>query len=173
MLTGSFMAGCGFQEYPKWVGDVVVQNEAEERAHLAATGALTTAAEAAQTPPSPAAIRMRRSRERKRDGKRTIRFDIQAAHVDALILAGWLDQSTRDDMAEAACGLNRLLDKLAAPRSVGGSQSPASRRRSARAIGASSIVTRDRAGCAINAPPPLFWDFLARCPVPAAQEEVL
>ena len=31
------MAGCGFQEYPKWVGDVVVQNEAEEQAQLAAT----------------------------------------------------------------------------------------------------------------------------------------
>ena len=108
------MAGCGFQEYPKWVGDVVVQNEAEERAQLAAMAALTDPAEAMQAPPprSPAAIRMRRSRERRRDGKRTILCDISADQIEALALAGFIDPAKRDDAAEVARGVGRSLERL-------------------------------------------------------------
>jgi hypothetical protein len=114
MLIGSLMAGCGFQEYPKWVGDVVVQNEAEERAQLAATAALTGAAEATQIIPSRsrAAIRMRRSRERRRDGKRTILYDISADQIEALALAGFIDPAKRDDAAEVARGVGRSLERL-------------------------------------------------------------
>jgi hypothetical protein len=108
------MAGCGFQEYPKWVGDVVVQNEAEDRAQLAAIAALTCPAEATQTPPlrSPAAVRMRRSRERRRDGKRTILCDILADQIEALALAGFIDPAKRDDAAEGARGVGRLVEGL-------------------------------------------------------------
>jgi hypothetical protein len=113
MLTGSLMAGCGFQEYPKWVGDVVAQNEAEERAHLAAVAALTGSAEATQIVPSRshAAIRMRRSRERRRDGKRTILYDISADQIEALALAGFIDPAIRDYTAEVAQGIGRLIDR--------------------------------------------------------------
>jgi hypothetical protein len=114
MLMGPIMVGCVFQEYPKWVRGVVVQNEAEERAQLAATAALTGAAEATQTPPSrsPAAIRMRLSRERRRDGKRTILYDISADQIEALALAGYIDPAKRDDAAEVARGVGRSLERL-------------------------------------------------------------
>jgi hypothetical protein len=65
------MAAYVFQEFPKWVGDVLVENAAEERALLLAEG-VAVAVDQPSNVPSPAAIRMQRSRERRREGKRTI-----------------------------------------------------------------------------------------------------
>jgi hypothetical protein len=62
---------------------------------------------------SPAAIRMQRSRERRREGKRTIRCDISTAQIEALASAGFLDTALRDDPVEVARGVRRLIDRLA------------------------------------------------------------
>jgi hypothetical protein len=101
-------------EYPKWVGGVLVRNADGERAHRAA---LTKAADAARAaeharPPSPAAIRMQRTRERRRKGKMSLRFDISAAQIEALAMVGFIDPTMRDDAAEVARGICRALDRL-------------------------------------------------------------
>jgi hypothetical protein len=63
-------------------------------------------------PPSPAAIRMQRSRERRREGKRTIPCDISTAQIEALASAGFLDRAMRDDAVEVAHGVGRMIDHL-------------------------------------------------------------
>ncbi|HEY4044451.1 MAG TPA: hypothetical protein VGM32_21770 [Rhodopila sp.] len=105
------MAGYVFHEYPKWVGDVLVENAAEERAHrlTLADGMGSAAFAPPVNTPSPAAIRMRRSRERRREGKRTIRCDISIAQIDALGAIGLLDATIRDDAA-----IERALQSLLA-----------------------------------------------------------
>jgi hypothetical protein len=108
------MAAYVFQEYPKWVGDVLVENAAEERAHLLAAGVAVAVAQPSDVP-SPAAIRMQRSRSRRREGKRTIPCDISTAQIEALAAAGFLDPAMRDVAAEVARGVGRLMDHLAGP----------------------------------------------------------
>jgi hypothetical protein len=108
------MAAYVFREFPKWVGDVIVENAAEERALL--LGLAEDVAVAVAQPsnvPSPAAIRMQRSRERRREGKRTIPCDISAAQIEALAAAGFLDTALRDDPVEVARSVGRLIDRLA------------------------------------------------------------
>ena len=104
----------GFQEYPKYVGDVVVQNAAEELAHRAALAEAAAAARAEKLarPPSPAAIRMRRTRQRRREGKLPIRWDISADQIKWLAEAGFLDPAKRNDAAEVARGVGRLMDHV-------------------------------------------------------------
>jgi hypothetical protein len=104
------MAAYVFQEFPKWLGDVIVENAAEERAHL-----LAVAAAVAQPSgvPSPAALRMQRSRERRREGKRTIPCDVSTAQIEALAATGFLDPALRDVAAEVARSVGRLMDRLA------------------------------------------------------------
>lgn len=105
------MAGYVFQDYPKWIGDVVVQNEADERTHRAALAEAMGAVVAAQLPEplSAAAIRMRRSRQRRRDGYRTIHFDISDPQLDALVQTGFVDAAKRSDASELASGLCCLI----------------------------------------------------------------
>lgn len=105
------MGGYVFQEFPKWVGDVIVENAAEERARLLAGGVAVAVAQPSNAP-SPAAIRMRRSRERRREGKRTILCDISTTQIEALAAAGFLDTALRDDLVEVARGVRRLIDRL-------------------------------------------------------------
>jgi hypothetical protein len=67
-------------EYPKWVDGVPVRNADEERAHRAALAEAADAARAVELarPASSAGIRMRRTRERRREGRMSIRCDISS-----------------------------------------------------------------------------------------------
>jgi hypothetical protein len=107
------LAGYVFQEFPKWVGDVLVQDAAEERALRGVIDTTQAAVADVTTSPSAAAARMRRSRERRRDGKRTIVCDISAAQIEALTAAGFLDLALQQDKIEVARGIGRLMDRLA------------------------------------------------------------
>jgi hypothetical protein len=145
-----------FQEYPKWVGNVVVASAAEEQAVRAAEAAVCeirrmderkagqllaerekgkakasgsnptsgiiaavraeavpAAAEPAR-PPSSAGGRMRRMRERRRNGKRSITLDMSPVQIESLVHGGFLGASMRDDAAEIALGIGRLLDRVTA-----------------------------------------------------------
>ncbi len=57
-------------------------------------------------------MRMRRSRERRREGKLSIRFDISSAQIEALVSAGLIDPARQDDAVEVALGVVRLMDHL-------------------------------------------------------------
>jgi hypothetical protein len=113
MLRRTSMAAYEFQEFPKWVGNVLVESAAEERALLLelAEGVAVAVAQPSNVP-SPAAIRMQRSRERRREGKRTIPCDISTAQIEALASAGFLDRAMRDDAVEVAHGVGRMIDHL-------------------------------------------------------------
>jgi hypothetical protein len=101
-------------EYPKWVDGVLVQNASEEQVHRAALAEAAEVARAAEftRPPSPAGIRMRRTRERRREGKMSIRCDISTDQIEALSKAGFIDPAMGDDPAEVARGVCRVLDRL-------------------------------------------------------------
>lgn len=103
-----------FQEYPKWIGNVVFNDATEEAAHLATLGACVDATPIApvQSLPSPAAIRMRRTRERQRENKRVILCDISEVQIEAMVMAGFLDPVRRNDAAEVARGVGHLLDRV-------------------------------------------------------------
>jgi hypothetical protein len=60
---------------------------------------------------------MRRTRERRREGKISIRRDISAAQTEALIVAKFIDPASRADAAALARGVCCWLDRL--PRSGG------------------------------------------------------
>jgi hypothetical protein len=117
MINGSnvrLMHGYVPIEYPKWVNGVVVQNEGQElrlRAALAEAAAATRAAELTR-PRSPAGIRMRRTRERRREGKMSIRIDISTGQIEPLAKAVLIDPDMLDDAAEVARGVCRSLDRL-------------------------------------------------------------
>jgi hypothetical protein len=64
------------------------------------------------TPLSPAAQRMRRSRELRRKGLRIVQFAVRATEVEALVTYGFLDLVDRDDRAAIARALGRLLDQI-------------------------------------------------------------
>ncbi len=51
-------------------------------------------------------------RERQRNGLRPIALDISGAQIEALVRAGVLDASMRDDAAEIALGVGRLVERL-------------------------------------------------------------
>jgi hypothetical protein len=101
-------------EYPKWVDGVLVQNAAEEQAYRATTDEAAAAASAVELTraPSPAGIRMRRTRERRREGKLSIRCELSTIQIEALAKAGFIDPVMLDDAAEVARGVCRSLDRL-------------------------------------------------------------
>jgi hypothetical protein len=101
-------------EYPKWVNGVLVQNATEERALRAMRSEAAEVARAAELtrPPSLAGIRMRRTRERRREGKLSIRCDVSTDQIEALSKGGFIDPAVRDDAAEVARGVCRWLDRL-------------------------------------------------------------
>ena len=47
--------------------------------------------------PNLAAERMRRHRQRRRDGLRCITFELRAAEIEALVRRGYLKEETRND----------------------------------------------------------------------------
>jgi hypothetical protein len=67
--------------------------------------------------PSSSGERMRRMRERQRGGRRTVLLDVTPIQVEALVQAGLLDASRRDDVGEIARGIGRLLDRNVTPAS--------------------------------------------------------
>ena len=77
-------------EYPKWVDGVVVQNAVEEQAPRGTVAKPTSSACAAERVrlPSPASIRTRRTRERRREGGLSFRCDISFAQRETLAKAG-------------------------------------------------------------------------------------
>jgi hypothetical protein len=61
---------------------------------------------------SPAAARMRLTRERRKDGMRVVPIEVQDAEIDGLVACGFLaaaDRANRDSIARA---LGMLLDRL-------------------------------------------------------------
>ena len=101
-------------EYPKWIGDVLVRNSAEESALRGTPAKVVAAVRATELarPPSPAGLRMRRTRERRRESKLSIRCEISTVHIEALANAGFIDPAMRDDRAEVAQAVGRSLDCL-------------------------------------------------------------
>jgi hypothetical protein len=60
--------------------------------------------------PSPAAERMRRHRERRRDGLRCLIVELRETEVDALIRTGLLNSETRNDTSAVIDALYEFLD---------------------------------------------------------------
>jgi hypothetical protein len=73
-VMSTLMVGYVFQEYPKWVGSLLVQDAAEEKTLRVAMAqaAVETRPTNLGRPPSAVALRMRRTRERKKEGRRAI-----------------------------------------------------------------------------------------------------
>jgi hypothetical protein len=59
---------------------------------------------------SPAAMRMRRSRERRRDGLRCLRVEMRASEIDALVRKGFLKSDARNEQHAVLQGLYRFLE---------------------------------------------------------------
>jgi hypothetical protein len=60
--------------------------------------------------PSPAAIRMRRSRKRRHDKLMVVPFEIRTDEINGLVTRGLLDPVARNDRNEIANALGRLFD---------------------------------------------------------------
>jgi hypothetical protein len=112
-------------EYPRYVGNVRVNNEAEHQALRAALAEAAAAARAVELgrPPSPGAARMQRSRERRREGRRCVQIEISDAEIAELVRAGLLAVDAQDDVGAIAEAINALL---AAPVPVSPASTPPS-----------------------------------------------
>jgi hypothetical protein len=62
--------------------------------------------------PSAAAIRMRHSRERRRDKLRVIPFEIRDTEIGGLVTRGLLDPVARNDRNAVATALGKLFDAV-------------------------------------------------------------
>ena len=63
-------------------------------------------------PVSPAAERMRATRERRRRGVRLVFLEVRETEIDALVLARWLEPDGRDDPGAIGSALGLLLDRI-------------------------------------------------------------
>jgi hypothetical protein len=61
---------------------------------------------------SPAAERMRRSRQRRREGLRPLWIELRETEVDALIESGFLDERSRDDSNAVIRALYKFFDDI-------------------------------------------------------------
>jgi hypothetical protein len=61
---------------------------------------------------SPAAERMRRHSQRKREGLRSLRIELRETDVDALIDAGVLEEGDRDDPNAIINALYLFFDRI-------------------------------------------------------------
>jgi hypothetical protein len=102
-----------FQEFPKWIGGVLVQDAAEERAHLLA---MTEAEKAAGVEPvrqpSAVAIRMQRSRRRRREGKRVVQIEVDDQDIALLMAAGHLAEAEKHTPSAIGRALAALIAKV-------------------------------------------------------------
>jgi hypothetical protein len=60
---------------------------------------------------TPAATRMRRHRDRRRDGLRCLNIELRVTEIDALIKRGLLKSETRNDAKSIIEALYSFLDK--------------------------------------------------------------
>jgi hypothetical protein len=60
---------------------------------------------------SPAAERMRRHRERRRDGLRCVTLDIRDGEIDALVRNGFLKTDARNDLRSIEMALYEFLER--------------------------------------------------------------
>ena len=65
--------------------------------------------------PTPAAERMRRHRERRRDGMRCLWIELRDTEIDALVQRGLLKQETRHDQNAIADALYDHLERTLDP----------------------------------------------------------
>ena len=65
--------------------------------------------------PSPAAERMRRHRERRRDGMRCLRMELRDTEIDALVRKGLLKPEARHDQNAIADALYDYLERTLDP----------------------------------------------------------
>jgi hypothetical protein len=63
-------------------------------------------------PVSAAAERMRRHRQRKRDGLRSLTIEVREAEIDALIRSGFLEKGSRNNANAVAQALYRVFDRV-------------------------------------------------------------
>jgi hypothetical protein len=61
---------------------------------------------------SPAAVRMRRHRQRRREGLRSLTIELRETEIDALIRAGLLEEQSRNDSNAVTRALYRLFDRM-------------------------------------------------------------
>jgi hypothetical protein len=61
---------------------------------------------------SGAAQRMRRSRQRRRDGLRSLRIELRETEVDALIESGFLDVRNRNDSSAVIHALYKFFEDI-------------------------------------------------------------
>jgi len=61
---------------------------------------------------SAAALRMRRSRARRRDGLRSLRIELRATEIDILIAWGLLNEWQRDDVNGITGALYKVFDDI-------------------------------------------------------------
>jgi SOS response regulatory protein OraA/RecX len=64
------------------------------------------------TTTSPAAERMRRSRQRRRDGLRLLRIELRETEIDKLIRSGYLERDGRNDANAVVGALYRVFDRI-------------------------------------------------------------
>ena len=60
---------------------------------------------------SAAALRMRRHRERRRDGLRCMTIELRETEIDALIRRGLLEEDTRNDLQAVRTAFYGFLDR--------------------------------------------------------------
>ena len=65
--------------------------------------------------PTPAAERMRRHRERRRDGMRCLWLELRDTEIDALVQSGLLKAETRNDQNAIADALYEHLERTLEP----------------------------------------------------------
>ena len=65
--------------------------------------------------PTPAAERMRRHRERRRDGMRCLWIELRDTEIDALVQSGLLKAETRNDQNAIADALYEHLERTLEP----------------------------------------------------------
>ncbi len=65
--------------------------------------------------PTPAAERMRRHRERRRDGMRCLIVELHQTEIDALVRRGLLKEETRNDQNAIADALYDHLERTLDP----------------------------------------------------------
>lgn len=65
--------------------------------------------------PSSAALRMQRSRARRKQGLRSVRLDLSDTQIDALVQRGLVNRRRRDDVEEIGRGLALLIMQTLSP----------------------------------------------------------
>ena len=74
-------------------------------------GHLRQSDDLAQAAPSAAALRMRRHRERRRDGLRCMTIELRETEIDALIRRGLLEVDARNDLQSVRKAFYYFLER--------------------------------------------------------------